>query len=424
MCALAIPLPAQDTKAPEEYRARRLALRQALPDGVTVLFGRDEPSEEAHHVGFVQESNFYYLTGWNEPGALLLLTPAAEVLFLPKQDERSRIYTGRKLSAEDKDAPARTGFDAVLPKASFESELGKALESAPNLYTLASQPVAEKLKALAPLRELRDARQAIGRLRVRKSPREVKLIQRSVDATVEAHRAAWKRLAPGLYEYQIAATMVGTFLEKGCERAAYPPIVAAGPNATVLHYQKNSRRLEPGELLLMDVGASCTGYAADITRTVPVSGKFSPRQRELYEIVLGAVKAAIDAAKPGLALGTKTTPGSLNQVVFDYINSHGKDRAGEPLGKYLLHSIAHRVGLDVHDVYKETLSMPLEPGDVLAIEPGVYIKDEDIGIRIEEMVVITEKGARLLSGALPRDPGEIEKALARAKGAAATEQGF
>ncbi len=421
LCALAVAGLAQSKEALEEYRARRAAVRKALPDGITVLFGRGETSEDEHHAGFVQEPNFYYLTGWNEPGAILLLTPLnakpgagpGEILFLPLQDTRSQIYSGRKLSPEDEDARAVTGFESVLPKTAFETQLRQALEHHSKIYTLANLPAAEKLRSMLPLREVADARAKIAELRVKKSAREIELIRKSVDVTMEAQRAAWKRVAPGVYEYQIAAAVVGTFLERGCERPAYPPIIGSGPNALVLHYENNSRRMEPGELLLMDVGASCAGYAADLTRTVPVSGKFTARQRELYNVVLGAWKAAVQAARPGVLLGTKETPNSLNKIVYDYLNSRGKDRDGKPLGQYLPHGIAHRVGLSVHDVYKETLNVPLQPGDVLAIEPGVYIRDEGIGIRIEDLVLITENGARVLSAALPREPGEIEDALAR-----------
>jgi Xaa-Pro aminopeptidase len=144
----------------------------------------------------------------------------------------------------------------------------------------------------------------IARLRMHKSPEELALIQRSIDVTLDAHRAAWKRAAPGLYEYQVAAAMTAVYFDEGCERHAYAPIVGSGPNSTVLHYSRNSRRMDRGELLLMDVGAECAGYAADITRTIPVGAPFSKRQREIYEIVLGAQNAVIAAIKPGLPFAT------------------------------------------------------------------------------------------------------------------------
>lgn len=406
---LAWTVAAQDPVGLQEHRARRAALQKALPDGVVVMFGRDGAESAAG--GARQEPNFFYLTGRAEPGAVLLLTPTSETLFLSAQDERSRIYDGPRLTAEDPKAAETTGFEKVLPRTALEAELSRALERHARLYTLTSQPQAEKLRALAPLREVADVRTPVARLRVKKSEYELGLIRRSIAVSVEAHLAAWKRLRPGMFEYQLAATMVGWFLESGCEGAAYTPIVGSGPNAVILHYEKNARRIEPGELVLMDVGARCAGYAADLTRTVPADGRFTPRQRELYQAVLGALKATIAAVRPGVMLGTRDHVTGLYQVARDYLNAHGKDGQGRPLGSRLLHPVAHRVGLDVHDLHAETSQWPLAPGDVLAIEPGVYIKEEGIGIRIEDMVLVTETGARLLSEALPREPDEIERMM-------------
>lgn len=409
-------LGAQDDSALQEHRSRRAALQKALPDGVLVLFSSGAAETAAP---FRQEPNFLYLTGWREPGAALLLTPKSEALFLTPQDERSRIYDGPRLSPDDPKAAEIVGVERVLPRARLESELLRALEQYPRLYALTARPETERLRTLAPMREIADARPALGRLRMKKSDYELARIQRSIDVSIEAHRAAWQRIRPGLYEYQIAATMVGLFFERGCQGPAYAPIIGAGPNAIILHYEKNTRRLEAGELVLMDVGARCADYAADLTRTVPVDARFTPRQRELYQVVLGALKAALDAVRPGVLLGTRDNLTGLYKIARDYMDSHGKDLEGRPLGDRLLHPIAHRVGLDVHDVHNETVNLPIQVGDVLAIEPGLYIKEEGLGIRIEDMVLVTENGARLLSAALPREPDEIEKAM-RSPGAGAS----
>src|SRR5205085_12604381 len=156
--------------------------------------------------------------------------------------------------------------------------------------------------ALAPLREIVNAAGAIAKLRMDKSPAELAFIQKATDVSVEAHRAAWKAAAAGMYEYQVAAAMMNVYFSHGCERNAYAPIVGSGPNSTILHYSRNSRRMDRGEVLLMDVGAECAGYVTDITRTVPIGGKFTKRQREIYDIVLGAQNAAIAAIKPGMTL--------------------------------------------------------------------------------------------------------------------------
>ena len=395
--------------AASPYASRRAELRKALPSGAVVLFGRTEADTDDLRSGFFQEPNFYYLTGWNQPGAVLVIEPSRDILFLPPKDPEAEKWTGSKLSAQDQNAGAVTGFENVMPAPKLEAELLILLAQYPRLYTLKGTAGAAKLEKLAPLREISDARAAIAKQRMKKSRQEIALIERATNVTIEAHRAAWKRAAPGLYEYQIGATMEAVFAENGCERPAYAPIIGSGPNSVFLHYSRNSRRMDSGELLLMDVAAECSAYASDITRTVPVGKKFSKRQKEIYEVVLGAQKAAIAAAKPGMTIG-KTTPNSLYKVAYDYINSHGKDLHGEPLGKYFTHGLSHHLGLEVHDA-SDTYA-PLEAGMVITVEPGIYIPEENLGVRIEDVVLVTENGARLLSAALPREPGEIEKAIA------------
>jgi Xaa-Pro aminopeptidase len=388
------------------YLLRRAELRKALPNGIVVLFGRTEADAADLRSGFYQEPNFYYLTGWNQPGARLVLNPAGEIFFLPPKDPEAEKWTGTKASAQDKNAAAVTGFEHVMPAQAFESELLKLMRQYPRLYALKGT----RLERLAPLREISDAQPAIAKLRMKKSPEEIALIERATSVSIEAHRAAWKRAAPGLYEYQVAATMNGVFAENGCERAAYSPIVGAGPNSVFLHYSRNKRRMDRGEILLMDVAAECSAYASDITRTIPVGAKFSERQREIYNIVLGAQRAAIAAIKPGMTIA-KTSANSIYTIAYDYINSHGKDLHGEPLGKYFTHGLSHHVGLEVHDASDNTA--PLEAGMVITVEPGVYIPEEKIGVRIEDVVLVTENGAKVLSGALPTEPEEIERAIAR-----------
>lgn len=388
------------------YLSRRAELRKALPNGIVVLFGRTSADSDDLRSGFYQEPNFYYLTGWNQPGAVLVLEPAGDIIFLPPKDTDAEKWTGPKASAQDRNAAAVTGFEQVMALPAFESELLRLMRQYPRLYALKGS----KLEKLAPLREISDVQPAIAKLRMKKSPDEIALIERATNVSIEAHRAAWKRAAPGLYEYQIAATMTGVFAENGCERAAYAPIVGAGPNSVILHYSRNKRRMDQGEILLMDVAAECSAYASDITRTIPVGARFSKRQREIYDVVLGAQRAAIAAIKPGMTLG-KTSPNSLYSIAYDYINSHGKDLHGEPLGKYFTHGLSHHVGLEVHDA--SDINTPLEAGMVITVEPGVYIPEEKLGVRIEDIVLVTESGAKVLSAALPREPDEIERAIAR-----------
>jgi Xaa-Pro aminopeptidase len=197
----------------------------------------------------------------------------------------------------------------------------------------------------------------------------------------------------------------------GSEAEAYAPIVGAGPNSTVLHYDRLSRKIEDGDIVVMDVAAQYAGYAADITRTIPANGKYTPRQREIYEIVLGAQEAAIHALKPGMDMCGKGDK-SVYKLAYDYINGHGKDLNGKPLGQYFIHGLGHSIGLNVHD--PGSLCRPFVPGMVITIEPGIYIPDEHIGVRIEDDVLITDSGYELLSARLPRSPDEIEKIMADA----------
>ena len=399
---------AADAVPKEEYRSRREALRRSLPDGVLVLFAATEADAAGSRSGFMQEPSFFYLTGWREPGAILLLDPrGSTVLFLPPHNPRTERYHGPRTAPDDGNVRSVTGFEKILSTGQFEAELSRIAAGRRKRFGIEGGRPSRFQEA-----EFADASETIGKLRLKKSPAEVALVQRSIDATVHAHRAAWKRVRPGLYEYQVAATLVGGYLEAGCERSAYAPIVAAGPNANVLHYSANSGRLDPGGLLLIDAGAECAGYAADITRTIPVDGRFTPRQRELYEIVLAAQKAVIAAVKPGMTF-ERQSPGSLTEIAYDVINSRGKDRNGEPLGQYFTHKVGHHVGLEVHDAGKLSTYGPLEPGMVITIEPGVYIPSEGIGIRIEDMLLVTATGARLLTGSLPKEAAEIERVLAR-----------
>lgn len=389
----------------EEYRQRRAELRRSL-DGVLVLFGAGEPKDL--HDRFYQEPNFLYLTGWREPGAILLLTREEEILFLPPRSAAIERYQGARLDPGDPKAAELTGFAQVRPDYSFEPALRKALETAPQLYTLAGDPQGEKARSLVVFQRTANAAPLITRLRLVKSPAEIALIERAVQETIAGHLASWKRIRPGAFEYEVAAALTNVYLERGCERSAYPPIVASGPNSITLHYSANRRQMQAGETVVMDAGAECSDYAADVTRTVPVAGQFTARQRELYEIVLGAQKAAIAAVRPGIAI---QGPNSLHQIALDYINAHGQDLHGGKLGKYFVHGLGHYVGLDVHDPGEYTV--PLRAGMVITIEPGLYIPEENIGIRVEDTLVVTENGARNLSEALPREAAEIEKLVGK-----------
>ena len=381
----------------DEFRARRAALRKQLGTGVAVLDGRTDALAELSRDGFFQEPNFYYLTGWREAGAALVLTAEGETLYLPKRRPETDRWHGRMAAFEDEGAAAAAGVDRVASREKFTEDVVAALAREPKLYALD-----EKWKAKA--KEYADLALPIARLRMVKSPAEMKKIERAVEASEAAHRAAWARMKSGLYEYSVASTVMAAYREMGCQRSAYPPIVGSGPNSVLLHYDVNNRRMDAGEVLLIDAAGEFDGYSADITRTAPVSGKFNARQREIYELVLGAQNAAIAACKPGMRIGRKG-PNSLYQLVFEYFETHGK------LGKYFTHGLGHHIGLDVHDPFDPEL--PLAPGHVVTIEPGLYLPEENLGVRIEDMVRVTEQGCRVMTSKLPRSIKEIEAAMKR-----------
>lgn len=372
-----------------EFKARRAALRQRIGSAVAVLEGRTDAEADASRDGFFQESNFLYLTGWREAGAALLLSPDGDTLYLPQRRPDNDRWNGRMTAYDDVGVPAQAGVDRVASIEQLAPDVATAVHRHPELYALHPK---WKLSA--------DLTLPIARLRMVKSPVELRKIEQAIAASAAAHRAAWARLKPGLYEYNIASAMVAHYRDLGCQRSAYPPIVGSGPNSVLLHYNHNDRRMDAGEVVLMDVAGEFDGYAADITRTVPVNGRFSTRQREIYELVLGAQAAAIAACKPGMQLGRK---GNLYKLVFDYFESHGK------LGKYFSHGLGHHIGLDVHDAFDPEL--PLAAGNVITIEPGLYLPEENLGVRIEDMVLVTESGCRVLTSKLPSAPGAIESAM-------------
>jgi Xaa-Pro aminopeptidase len=239
---------------------------------------------------------------------------------------------------------------------------------------------------------------------------ELQFIRKATDASAAAHQAALKAIHPGVSEREISALMQYEFGKRGCERPAYAPIVGSGFYSTVLHYSDDDKIMKDGDVVVMDVAGEYSMYTSDITRTVPVNGKFTARQREIYNIVLGAQEAAIQAFQLGKSkLERGAGDDSLFKVAYDYINTHGKDLHGEPLGKYFIHGLGHHVGLNVHDASEPGL---LEKGMVFTLEPGIYIPEEKLGVRIEDLFTIDADGKLvMLTKGLPRTADEVEAAM-------------
>jgi Xaa-Pro aminopeptidase len=428
ICAVAAAADATERQPNADYRARRVALAKSLEGGALVLFAPTEAEGPNNLYGFRQDDNFYYLTGWGEPGAALLINanPYVEILFLAEHNATQEKWTGPKLGPQDPQAPQMTGFDKVESLDKMHDELVKVLpqpratvysDLGANGQTTPSTGPMEWLRrsnSFPNYVSFRDAKPLIARLRMVKDAGELQMIARASDASVAAHLAALKAIHPGVNEREISALMQYEFGKRGCERPAYAPIVGSGFYSTVLHYSADDRVMQDGDLVVMDVGGEYSMYATDITRTAPVNGKFTARQREIYNIVLGAQQAAMQAFQAGKSkLATsRTDPDSLYKLAFEYINTHGKDLHGEPLGKYFIHGLGHHVGLNVHDASDN--SLPLDRGMVFTLEPGIYIPEEKLGVRIEDMFAVGQDGKLvMLSHGLPRTADEVERAMAK-----------
>jgi Xaa-Pro aminopeptidase len=424
------------------YRARRVALAGKLHGGVAVLFAAEEAQLDL--MPYRQDEDFYYLTGWNEPGAALLIvaetaqdspTPVAppdapavhkysEILFLPTRNLRMEKYTGIKLDAVTPNAAKSAGVDAVLPMTDLPRVLNELIAAdrriGGRIFTQSDNAQARALLGFtaatlgasgAPTPH--DVVTLTQQLRVVKDAGEIELLKKASDASIAAQRVMMKSVKPGVTERAIAGKMTTAWLENGCERASYAPIVGSGVNSTTLHYSENARTMEDGDVVTVDAACEYSMYASDITRTVPVSGHFTARQREIFDIVLGAQKAAIDAFVAGKSKindRDRRDPDSLDTAAYNYINTHGKSLDGKPLGQYWLHGLGHMVGIDVHD--PADYPAVLKPGMVFTIEPGVYIPEEKIGVRMECVFLVGADGKLVdLTAALPHTADEIEAAM-------------
>ncbi len=411
--------------------ARRVALAARLHGGVAVLFAAKEP--ELDFDPYRQDSDFYYLTGWNEPGAALLIAGEAtgpvahayrEILFLPTRNLIVERYTGPRLDANSPGVTQATGVDEVQPMSEMAAVINRLIATdrrlARNIWVQPSNAQARALvdwtgatlgmdNAPPP----NDVTRLTMELRQVKDAGEIELLKKATDASIAAQRVMMRSVKPGVTERAVAGQMYASWLEHGCERASYAPIVGSGINSTTLHYSENSRTIEDGDIVVVDAACEYSMYASDITRTVPANGHFTARQREIYNVVLGAQQAAIDAFVAGKSTindRDRKDPNSLDTAAYNYINTRGKDLHGEPLGKYWLHGLGHMVGIDVHD--PADYPAVLKPGMVFTIEPGVYIPEEKLGVRIECDFLVGSDGKLVdLDAGLPHTADDVEAAM-------------
>jgi Xaa-Pro aminopeptidase len=375
----------------ERLAARRAALLERLGTGVAVVpasrlrsIERDYPQDSDY-----RESNaFHYLTGLEAPDGRLVLVaretgPDSAILYLPDREAGHEQWVGASLGP-GAEAARLSGIADVRPAPADSGAL---------VRRRGDRVPEQALEAhLAGLRQVKDEE-------------EIRRLRRAVEITAESILEAMRETRPGQYEYELEARIEYGFRRRGAERLGFPSIVGSGPNGTVLHYDENRRRMADGDLVVVDVGAEFGYYTADLTRTLPVSGRFTPRQRALYDLVLGAQQAAIDSVRPG------TTLGALNGIA----RSHLRTRSGQLCGgvgceRYFLHGLSHWLGMNVHDA--GSYSRRLEPGMVLTVEPGIYLAAESLGIRIEDVVLVTREGGEVLSSGLPRTAEAVERAMA------------
>jgi len=427
-----------------DFQRRRERVREAMGDAALVVFAapysyRNNDVENEWR----QESDFHYLSGFDEPDSVLVLRGGTEprfVLFVRPRDPEREAWDGPRAGVEG--ATATYGADAAFPLDELAKELPGLLGGVESVHYALGRARANDdvlLQALEGVRRLArrgttstprsivDPATVLHEQRLVKSPEEIARMERAIAITAEGHRAVMAKSKPGMFEYEAEALLRGAFRQQGSERHAYPPIVGSGPNGTILHYRKNDRQMREGDLLLVDAGSEYDYYASDVTRTFPVSGGFTPAQRKVYALVLEAELKAIDAVRPGATL--ESVHAAAARVLTEGLIELGllegplddalENKRYKP---WFMHGTSHWLGMDVHDVgayYIAKKARPLTPGMVLTVEPGLYFTETDervqpefrgIGIRIEDDVLVTETGARVLSEAIPKHIDAVEQA--------------
>ena len=395
--------------------ARRRALLARLGRGVVLIPAAHERQLERDYIqdnDFRQNNTFFYFTELETQDAWLLMVAGGDaggetVLFLPPRNPSQERWTGLRL-APDSVAARLSGIRRVLPTDSLDRALRSALFRAPGPVYVPLDATTRDEKRVADLvfdgRDVRNLRPVTDSLRLVKDADELARLRTAVDISGLGHIAAMQAARPGMWEYEIEAVAEAAFRRNGADRVGYPSIVGSGPNSTTLHYDVSRRQTKDGDLVVLDAGAEWGQYTADVTRTFPVNGRFTPRQKAIYDLVLATQRAAFDSTRPGATIG------QLNRVARDYMRAHSGTLCGDQTcDAYFMHGLSHWLGMDVHDV--GDYSTPLKPGVVLTIEPGIYLTQENLGVRIEDDVLVTATGAEWLSGRAPKTTDEIERLM-------------
>jgi len=432
------------------YRDRRTALlkqmREQTGGGLALVpTAAEVPRNRDSLYPFRHDSYFYYVSGFPEPEAVVALVAGPQgdrqMLFCREKNTEREIWDGFRYGPDA--AREIFGFDEAHPIGELDKLLPDLASDRPALYTPLGLFAPWDLRVSELLNEVRgrartgvsapeeivDVRQTLDAMRLVKDAHELALMRRAATVSASAHLRAMARTRAGWYEYQVEAELAHEFLSSGAQAVAYSPIVAGGPNACVLHYRDNNRQLQDGDLLLIDAGCEYRGYASDITRTFPVNGKFSGPQKAIYELVLAAQQACIDAVQPGAefhdyhkvaerVLAQGYIDLGLCKGTLDDVLANGSHR------QFYMHRAGHWLGMDVHDAgaYQvKGVSQRLAPGMVLTVEPGTYIRPADnapeafwdIGVRIEDDVLVTATGVENLTSAAPKTIADVERACQR-----------
>ena len=467
-----VAVPVQAGPLQEDLKARRGRVLERLgPEALAIFWSAPTRVYSADvDYEYRQDSNLLYLTGIDQPETILVLMPGnatrREILFISEADPRREHWQGHSLTPAE--ATMQSGIQAVMTVNQFEPFIAamlskRSMGGGDGEYekffaavtdnrarvSLMLEPQSSLSAPGGPVRQfagklrerffgfsVQDATPILWDLRQIKTPYEQAVLRKSVAISSQAHKAGMREAAPGKYEYEVEAAIEHVYLRSGAMSWGYPSIVGSGPNATILHYNRSSRRMEPGDLLLVDAAANYQGYTGDITRTYPISGRFSREQREIYEIVLAAQEAGIKAAKTGKRFADI-------QAACDEVLRAGLVRLGlvvEPTGQqfkiWSTHGVSHWIGMEVHDV---SVPRPLAPGMAFVIEPGIYIREaalenlpktpqnaafvekvrpmvrkyKDIGVRIEDSFLLTESGLEMLSADVPRTVEDVESLVGR-----------
>ena len=435
-----------DLIAPSVYKARREKLMQDIGSDAAAVFYSAPVRSRNWDVEYLyrQDDNFYYLTGFTEPNSILVLAPKGvsvrsmddstkmvtveELLFVQSRDPQSETWEGRRYGPAG--AMKLRGIEYAVTNDKFESMLGAvfSFQSRPRLLYVPTmradltgeiaelvQPLKRTMERMSVADALRDPTPMVRKMRTIKSPEEIAMLRKATEISAMAHNEAMMSVEPGMKEYELDAVYQYVFRKNGSEFYGYPCIVGAAENSVILHYNSNRKPIKNGDVVLADCAAEYHGYSSDVTRTYPANGTFSKAQREIYQIVLDAQNAAIATVKPGSQWSDASA--AAENVIMDGLYKLGiiKNKTRQEMRKFYMHGLGHPVGLNTHDVGQPTM----EVGMLYTVEPGIYISEEsgapaqylNIGVRIEDVILVTPQGTEILSVGSPREINAIESLM-------------